>query len=64
MLCQKVGVANVSHTHIFDDGDTIIESNCDIIYRQHLQRSQLPYGSEEIHHSNIIQNIGSKVNAL
>ena len=42
----------------------LIESNCDTIYSQHLQRSQMPYSSEEIHLNNTIQNIESKVNAL
>ena len=44
-------------THIFEDVDILISCNCEC-----LQRSQC--GSEEIHHSNTMQNIGSKVNII
>ena len=46
-----------NHAHIFEDGDIIISCNCEC-----LQRSQC--GSEEIHHGNTMQNIGSKVNII
>ena len=64
MQYHKVGVPLFSAMPIFLRMEIWQSSLIVIKYNKQIERSQWPYYNEEIHHSNTMQSIGSKVNTL